>query len=188
MKIVNTDRLALRLFNTSDAAFVYELLNDPSWIQHIGDRGITNVDKARSWINDGPLRSQTNHGFSFYVVTLKDTGVAIGVCGLVKREVLKHVDIGYAFLPRYCGQGYAAEAALATLTYAKQQLGLQKLAAITSPENVSSNKLLNKLGFEFEEVVTLVLSGEEKRSNLYGYIFTDESEVDLSIETITINT
>ena len=169
MIIANTPRLTLRLVNIHDAEFIFELLNDPSWIKHIGDRGITDLERARTWINDGPLKSQSTHGFSFYVVTLKESGVQIGLCGLVKREVLPNVDIGYAFLPRYWGQGYAEEAAIAIVHYAHAQLGIDKLAAITSPENASSNKLLKKLGFDFEDEVMLMLSGEEKRCNLYGY-------------------
>jgi len=173
MQILCTDRLALRLFNINDAAFVYQLLNDPSWIKNIGDREIIDLEKARAWMNDGPHTSQLKHGFSFYAVTLRESGVTIGICGLIKRDVLAHVDIGYAFLPDYCGHGYAFEAAQATMKYAHENLGLPKLAAITSPENRSSNKLLKKLGFVLEEMITLTLSGVEKHSNLYGYSFSN---------------
>ncbi|MBC3812987.1 GNAT family N-acetyltransferase [Undibacterium aquatile] len=169
MNITSTDRLVIRLFETSDAAFVLELLNDPSWIKNIGDRGIRNLDQARDWILAKPLESQSRCGFSFYVVTLKDSHVAIGICGLIKRETLRDVDIGYAFLPRYSGQGYAIEAARATMRHAEQDLGLTKLAAITSPDNVKSNSLLKKMGFVLEEV--LVLPGEERETNLYAYRF-----------------
>lgn len=169
MHIISSDRLILRLFNTSDAAFVLELLNDPGWVKNIGDRGIRNLDQARDWILTKPLESQSRCGFSFYVVVLKDTQTAIGICGLIKREMLQNVDIGYAFLPQYGGQGYAIEAARATMQHARQDLGLSQLAAITSPGNVKSNSLLKKLGFTLEEV--LVLPGEERETNLYAYCF-----------------
>ena len=169
MQITSTDRLVIRLFDTSDATFVLELLNDPSWINNIGDRGIRNLEQARDWILTKPLESQARCGFSFYVVTLKDTQTAIGICGLIKRETLQNVDMGYAFLPQYGGQGYAIEAARATMLHARQDLGLSQLAAITSPGNIKSNSLLKKLGFILEEV--LILPGEERETNLYAYHF-----------------
>ncbi|MFZ6687132.1 GNAT family N-acetyltransferase [Undibacterium sp. SXout11W] len=171
-----TDRLALRLFNIDDEKFVFELLNDPNWIKNIGDRGITNLDKARAWITEGPLVCQANYGFSFYVVTLRETGIAIGCCGLIKRDVLDFADIGYAFLPTYRGKGYALESALATVQYAHEKLGLRKLLAITSPDNNSSNKLIQKMGFILEDVILLNLSGKEKLTNRYGYTFPTRSE------------
>jgi len=158
MQIILTDRLALRLFNIDDEKFVFELLNDPSWIKNIGDRSITTLDKARAWI-------------SFYVVTLRECGTAIGCCGLIKRDVLDFADIGYAFLPTYWGQGYALESALATVKYAREELGLRKLLAITSPDNQSSNKLIQKMGFVLEDTILLNLSGKEKLTNKYGYAF-----------------
>jgi len=171
MQIILTDRLALRLFNIDDEKFVFELLNDPSWIKNIGDRGITTLDKARAWITDGPLACQATYGFSFYVVTLRECGTAIGCCGLIKRDVLDFADIGYAFLPTYWGQGYALESALATVKYAREELGLRKLLAITSPDNQSSNKLIQKMGFVLEDTILLNLSGKEKLTNKYGYAF-----------------
>ena len=176
MQIISSERLTLRLFNIDDAEFVYELLNDPSWIKNIGDRGITSLEKAKEWITNGPLLSQSQKGFSFYAVTVKDSGITIGTCGLIKRDVLDHVDIGYAFLPRYGGEGYAFEAARATMDYAHNVLNLPKLAAITAPENIKSNKLLLKLGFTFEDVVVLNLSGKDKRNNRYGYAFPRSKE------------
>ncbi|MBC3861982.1 GNAT family N-acetyltransferase [Undibacterium jejuense] len=171
MQAIITNRLALRLFNINDVKFVYELMNDPSWIKNIGNRGISDLEKARAWIVEGPLACQARFGFSFYVVTLRDTGIAIGCCGLIKRDVLEHADIGYAFLPAYWGNGYALEAALATVRHAEEDLGLDKLLAITSPDNISSNKLIKKMGFNLDDVVVLNLSGEKKLSNLYSYTF-----------------
>ncbi|MFZ6861660.1 GNAT family N-acetyltransferase [Undibacterium sp. Ji67W] len=175
MQVIQTERLALRLFNIDDEKFVFELLNDPSWIKNIGDRGITNLNKARAWITEGPLACQATYGFSFYVVTLRESGTAIGCCGLIKRDVLDFADIGYAFLPSYWGRGYALESALATVKYAQEELGLSKLLAITSPENHSSNKLIQKMGFALEDVVLLNLSGKEKLTNRYGYTFPTRS-------------
>ena len=169
MKIVDTERLSLSLIILDDAAFYLELINDPSWIANISDKGIRSMEAARESILSGPVASQLANGFSLYVVKRQTDNVAMGLCGLIKRDSLKNVDIGYAFLPAYVGQGYALEAAKAVVGYANAVLGLTKLAAITSPNNQRSHQLLHKLGFILEE--TLVLPGEERMTNLYGLTF-----------------
>ncbi|MDO9193764.1 MAG: GNAT family N-acetyltransferase [Undibacterium sp.] len=170
MKILDTERLSLSIISLDDAAFYLELINDPSWIANISDKGIRTLEAARESILSGPVASQHTNGFSLYVVRRQDDNVAMGLCGLIKRDVLKNVDIGYAFLPAYSGQGYALEAAKGVVQYANFAMGLAKLAAITSPSNQRSNHLLQKLGFSLEEV--LVLPGEERMTNLYGLTFT----------------
>ncbi|MFZ6870901.1 GNAT family N-acetyltransferase [Undibacterium sp. Di27W] len=167
--IITTDRLQLRTISTDDAAFYLALVNDPAFIVNIRDKGIRTLEQARTDIVNGPMANQEKIGFSLYVVERKEDGQAMGLCGLVKRESLKNIDLGYAFLPQFLGQGYAREAARATLTYANTHLRIAKLAAITSPNNLASNKLLQDLGFQLEAVV--VLAGESRDTNLYGYEF-----------------
>lgn len=169
MKILETERLTLRSMRPEDAAFYLELINDPSWIANIRDKGIHTLEAAREDILNGPMSMQKKHGFSLYAVQRKADDVALGMCGLIQRDSLQDVDIGYAFLPHYVGQGYAFEAASAVVRYAQTVLNLPKLAAITSPGNQRSNQLLQKLGFVLEQVV--VLAGEERDTNLYGYAF-----------------
>lgn len=166
MKILDTERLTLSLITLDDADFYLELVNDPSWIANIRDMGIRTVEAARVSILNSQIASQNKDGFSFYLVRRQLDNVAMGMCGLKKREFLKDVDLGYAFLPRYAGQGYAFEAAIAVVQYARTVLRLPRLAAITSPANQRSNQLLQKLGFNLEKV--LVLPGEERDTNLYG--------------------
>jgi len=161
--ILETERLRLRTFTIADAAFVLELLNTPSWLQFIGDRGIRTLEQAQSYLANGPIMSYATYGFGLYLVELKETGNAIGMCGLLKRNYLEHMDIGYALLPQYEGQGYAHEIAAATLNYAFTKLHLMHLAAITDTRNVRSVKLLEKLGFQFKELITI----EEKDLNLF---------------------
>ncbi|MFZ6722383.1 GNAT family N-acetyltransferase [Undibacterium sp. Ji49W] len=173
MQILSTERLNLRVITTDDAAFYLALINDPSFIANIHDKGIRTLEAATESIINGPLISQAKNGFSLYVVERKDDAQPMGLCGLVKRETLKNIDIGYAFLPQYLGQGYAREAARATVEYARSHLQLPKLAAITSPANHSSNKLLQSLGFILEAVV--VLDGETRDTNLYGYEFAGKN-------------
>jgi RimJ/RimL family protein N-acetyltransferase len=166
MDIVETGRLRLRTItpDEADVAFHLALLNDPAFITNIGDRGVRTLEESRRYILDGPVAMQARYGHSMYVVELKESRVPIGMCGLIKRETLVHVDIGYAFLPEYRGQGYAYEAARATVEHARA-LGISRLAGITSPANVASNELLKKLGLRFRGV--MFLTPEDPGTNYY---------------------
>jgi RimJ/RimL family protein N-acetyltransferase len=168
MQIAATGRLNLRTADPqsdADVAFYRALLNDPGFIEHIGDRGVRTLDEARPSLLDGPVAMQEARGHSLYVVELKEGGVPIGMCGLIKRDTLDGVDIGYAFLEAYRGRGYAYEAGRAVLDYARR-LGLRRVLAITSPNNMASNGLLRKLGMRFERFIHLV--PEDAGSNLYS--------------------
>lgn len=155
MDMLQTARVRLRTMASSDAAFYLHLVNDPSWLRFIGDKGIHSLDDARSAIETGPLESQRVNGFSLYAVELRADGTPLGICGLVRRETLPDVDLGYAFLPAHCGQGYAREAAAAVLAHATEDLGMSRLLAIVSPDNERSIRLLDALGFRFERRMRL---------------------------------
>ena len=151
--VLETARLRLRQFAAGDAAFVLELLNEPSWLRFIGDRGVRTLDDARAYIANGPRAMFARHGFSLLVVERLADGAALGMCGLIKRDTLDAPDIGYAFLPRAWGQGYAHEAAAAMLAHGHSTLGLPRILAITDPDNATSIKLLEKLGMQFIEEI-----------------------------------
>lgn len=153
-EVLRTERLRLRLARESDAAFYLALVNDPDFIVHIGDRGIRTLEAARAALRDGPLAMQAKHGHSLYLVELLADGTPIGLSGLVKRDGLEDIDIGYAFLPAHRGQGYAFEAAEAVREHARA-LGAPRLAAITSPGNAASIALLLRLGLRFERVASI---------------------------------
>lgn len=155
MIILETERLLLRHLNDDDAEFMLELLNDPSFIQNIGDRKIRALDGAKAYIHNGPVASYAKNGFGLYLVQLKETGESIGMCGLIKRDQLKDVDIGYAFLPRYWSKGYAIESALAVKEHARDGIGLKGIVAIVDPNNAGSIRVLEKLGMTFEKMVKL---------------------------------
>src|SRR4029079_2941111 len=146
LKILETERLLLRQLSTEDAEFILELLNEPSFIHNIGDRGIRTIDVANSYLLNGPVASYAKNGFGLYLVQLKETNESIGMCGLIKRDTLEDVDIGYAFLPRFWSKGYAVEAAQAVKEYAKNVVGLNRLVAIVDPENAGSMRVLEKIG------------------------------------------
>ncbi len=155
MKVLETDRLILRRLTLDDAPFILQLVNEPSWIQFIGDRGVRNLEDARNYMLKGPMAMYERAGFGLYLVELKEGGVPMGMCGLIKRDTLPDVDIGFAFFPRFWGKGYAYEAAAAVLAYGRNALGLKRIVAITDPDNHSSIKLLERLGLKFEQLIQM---------------------------------
>jgi RimJ/RimL family protein N-acetyltransferase len=166
MIVLQTERLILRRLTLDDAAFILELVNEPSWLQFIGDRGVRNLEDARNYLVKGPLAGYDRVGFGLYLVESKDSGVPMGMCGLIKRDTLPDVDIGFAFFPRFWGQGYAYEAAAAVLAYGRKTLGLKRIVAITDPDNHSSIKLLERLGLKFEQLIQL--SGDSMKLKLFA--------------------
>jgi RimJ/RimL family protein N-acetyltransferase len=144
--VLTTARLVLSEFTPDDAPFVVRLLNDPDWIRYIGDRGVRTDDEARAYLERGPLALYARHGFGLWRVARRVDGQPIGMCGLIKRETLLDVDLGFALLPAFRGQGYAEEAAAATMQLASQRFGLARVVAIASPDNARSRRLLEKLG------------------------------------------
>ncbi|NMH64268.1 GNAT family N-acetyltransferase [Shewanella salipaludis] len=160
MTLFDTDRLVFKRLECSDADFILALLNSQGFLDNIGDRGVRTLAQASDYIAQGPMASYAEFGFGLYRVELKTSGEVIGICGLIKRPALPHVDIGYAFLPQYWGKGYAMEAARATLSHAKA-LGIDKLLAIVSPHNQASKTILLKLGLSFEHYLQLTPEDDE---------------------------
>ena len=164
--VLETGRLVLRRLSTDDAPFLLELLNEPSFLRHIGDKGVRTEADARRYVETGPLASYERFGFGLWRVERKDGGEPIGMCGLLKREALPDVDVGFAFLPRYWRSGYALEAASAVLASARDAFGLSRVVAITAPDNVASIRLLERLGFRFERMARVPEDGPEVK--LFG--------------------
>ena len=161
--ILETERLTLRELTHDDAAFTLELLNEPAYKKFIADRGIRDLDGARGYLENSPLASYARFGFGLWRIGLKSTDEPIGMCGLIKRDVLPDVDIGYALLQRYWGQGYAYEAAAATLDYGYRILKIKRIVAITAPDNIASSRLLEKLGLQFDKIIDLPTMGGESK-------------------------
>jgi len=161
MIILETERLLIRHLSAADAEFVVELLNQPSFIQYIGDKGVRTLDDARRYIADGPVSSYELNGFGLNLVQLKASGAPIGICGVLKRDTLPDPDIGFAFLPPFWSQGYAFESAAAVMTHARATLGLRRILAITSPDNEASERLLRKIGFRFDRLMKLAEDAAE---------------------------
>jgi ribosomal-protein-alanine N-acetyltransferase len=153
--VLTAERLVIRLIEEDDAPFILELLNDPSFIRNIGDRNVRTLDDAREYIRKGPLASYERHGFGLWLVELKGEGTPIGICGLLKRDLLDAPDIGFAYLPAFQSKGYGYEAARAVLDHARNALGLSRILAIVNADNGPSARLLEKLGMRFERSVRL---------------------------------
>jgi ribosomal-protein-alanine N-acetyltransferase len=153
MIVCESQRLRLRHLTTADGEFILELLNEPDFIRNIGDRGVRTLDDALRYIVNGPMASYARHGFGLFAVELKDTSIPIGICGLLKRDYLQDVDIGFALLTSFRGAGYAFEAASATMRFGKEVLGLERIVAITAPDNEASIKVVRRLGLEFDRMI-----------------------------------
>jgi RimJ/RimL family protein N-acetyltransferase len=166
MNIVETERLILRQFTLDDSGFIIELLNSPGWLQFIGDRNVKTHADAEKYLTNGPMKSYALNGFGLSMVQRKEDGKPIGMCGIIRRDNLEWPDIGFAFLPGYCGKGYAYEMAKATLLDANTRLGIPKICAITLKENVRSIRLLEKLGLQF--VKTFRFQNTEEDLQLYS--------------------
>ena len=163
MRILETQRLIIRHLAQDDAEFILELLNEPAFIRNIADRGVRTIADAEAYIQDGPVASYEKNGFGLFAVELKDTGVPIGMCGLIRRDVLPDVDIGYALLERYWNKGYAYEAASAVLDYGYQVIGLKRIVAITALDNDASARVLQKIGLRFDSIIDLPTVGGQSK-------------------------
>jgi len=161
MHIFETRRLVLSRLTLGDAPFILELVNDPSWIRFIGDKNVHTLKAAKEYIKNGPQKSYAQLGFGLYAVKLKRSGKAIGMCGLLRRDTLDDADIGFAFLPKYTGKGYAFESAETVLKHAHESLKMKRILAITSIDNASSVKLLERLGFCLLKRMRLTPGSEE---------------------------
>jgi RimJ/RimL family protein N-acetyltransferase len=161
--VLETERLILRELSTADHEFILKLLNEPSFLRYIGDKGVRNLDDARQYILTGPLASYKLNGFGLYLVALKESQTSIGICGLIKREALADVDIGFAFLPEFWNKGYAFESASAVIAHGKNVLKLHRIVAITDPDNMASGRVLEKLGLRFDRMIKFSEDGPETR-------------------------
>jgi len=171
--VLETDRLSFSDLTQDEAGFILELLNEPAFVRFIGDRGVRTLEDARNYLEKGPQASYQRFGFGLWLVRLKSTQEALGICGLMKRDSLQDTDIGYAFLERHWGNGYAGEAALAVRDYARFNLNLKRLVAVVDPDNTRSIKVLEEIGLTYERLIRLSSEGMELK--LFGW--SDENTI-----------
>ena len=168
MIVIQSKRLALRKLDLHDAEFILELLNEAAFVRFIGDKGVRTLQDARDYLLKGPMDSYARFGFGLYLTSLLRDQTPIGICGLVKRDTLDDVDVGFAFLSRHWSRGYAVEAASAVLKYAERELQLRRVVAITNPDNSASIAVLERIGLRFERMVKLADEGSELK--LFGTV------------------
>ena len=171
MATMETKRLSLREFCLDDASAVLSLLNDPDFIANIGDRGIRDLQQAQTYLLTGPIKSYRENDFGLYAIQRHGEKAVIGMCGLIKRDALSGIDLGYALLPAARRQGYAREAAERVIEQAREALQLETLLAIVTPANTSSIRLLEALDFHYQRRIRL--SQDEDPISLYALTFKD---------------
>ena len=145
----------MRRVTEADAQLVLEVLNDPAFIEYVADRGVRTREDAARYIREKFFPSYEQHGFGFYAVELKETGTPVGICGLIKREFIDDVDVGFSILRPFWGNGYATEAARAVMQYGRETFGLPRVVGIAAPENARSIAVLEKLGLRFERMIQM---------------------------------
>jgi RimJ/RimL family protein N-acetyltransferase len=160
-KKFHTERLSLIPLNINDATFIFHLVNTKGWIQFIGDRKILNVGLSKMYVQ----QLLDNANINYWVVHLKKEKIPIGVVTIIKKDYLLFHDIGFAFLEKYQGKGYAFEAAEKILNYAMNEVKMENIAAVTNLENIRSIQLLEKLGLHFHDII------KNNGENLYLYFF-----------------
>ena len=160
------DRILIRKATKNDAAFIFRLLNQASFKDYIADKKIPDLHDAEMYIETAFLAPYRESLFSPNVVCLRqEPFIQIGVCGLYKRPNLHFPDLGYAYIDEYTGFGYALEAAKLIINFAKKELRLKYLCALTNPKNKTSINLLLNCGFNLE--TQILFSQEQGISNLY---------------------
>lgn len=165
-QVCSTERLAVRRIDHDDAAFLIRLYNEPAFLRFIGDKNVRTLDDAHAHIEAVPLASYARHGFGMYLVERLEDGASIGICGLLKRDTLPDIDLGFAYAPEFRRSGYAVEAGRAMLDHARHDFGIRRIVGITTPDNIGSMTVLERLGFAFERMCALTPDAPELR--LFG--------------------
>ena len=154
-KRLETERLILNLVKLEDAAFILDLYNSPNFIKFIGDRNLRTVEDAENYIKEKFLPHVEKHGFGSFVIIRKSDNKKVGNIGIYVRDGLDAPDIGFSFLPEFERKGYGFEASKKLMEIAFSEFGLKKISAITTKENIASQKLIEKLGLKFQSIVQL---------------------------------
>ncbi len=165
--IAQTERLIIRKIRLDDAEFIFKLMNQPSWIRFIGDRGLRTLEATIDYLREVVLKTYADSDIGLFVIERKEDDVKIGITSLIKRNDLPQIDLGFALLEDYVGHGYADEASRATLDYCSTQLKLDSVLAISQPDNLRSAQLLQKLNFNKDKLINLSHTPNELQLWIY---------------------
>lgn len=160
-KHFETERLTLQPTSEEDAAFIFELVNTPKWLANIGDRNVKSVEEAKAYIKDKMTPQLKKLGYGNYTLIRKLDNTKIGTCGLYDREGLEGIDIGFALLPAYENMGFGLESASKLKDVGIKKFNIKLISAITTKENIASQKLIEKLGLKFIKIVKIPNDEEE---------------------------
>lgn len=151
MVSIHTKRLTIRPLTESDTDFIFELYNTAGFKRFVGDKQLHSTQDARHYLTKNLMSMYETPGMGLFRIALQGDDIPIGICGLIKRDSLDDIDLGYGYLPAFEGQGYAFEAAEAMMTLAREEMALRRLVAITDSANARCISLLTRLGFSFEK-------------------------------------
>ncbi|TVZ55853.1 RimJ/RimL family protein N-acetyltransferase [Lutibacter sp. Hel_I_33_5] len=158
---LESERLIIRDAKVSDAAFYFQLFNDPDWIQFISDKNLKSVEETEVYLKDILLKNFQLGGLGFFTVILKKTNEPIGTSTALQREKPEYIDIGYGFLPKGRGKGYATEATKLIIEYVRTTFKQKKVFAFTMQHNKASQKLLENLNFTYVGLQNVFDDGED---------------------------
>lgn len=184
MEVLHTPRLRLRWFTLDDAGFVLQLVNDPDWCRFVSDPGVRDEAAARTWMEGRLLAPYGTQGHGFWAVQHRASGALVGLCGLFKRDSLPALDVGYALLPAWRGQGLAQEAAAACVAYARDVLGVTRLLAVTNVDNAASGRVLEACGLRHVDTRVLDSVGEPKPTRVFEINWPAPADDDAAIDAL----
>lgn len=150
MRNLETPRLLLRPFTLDDAEAYFPLVSDPQILRYTGETPAADVAAAREILRTRPRHDYTEYGFGRHAVIEKSSGELVGFSGLKRLPELGEVDVGYRFLPRCWGLGYATESAREAMRYGREELGLTRIVGLVERDNAGSAHVLKKLGLRYE--------------------------------------
>jgi RimJ/RimL family protein N-acetyltransferase len=150
---LETARLTLRAFTIDDWDAYAEMYADPAFVRFLGGEPLS---KAQAWGNIALILGHWSLlGYGIWALESKETGELVGRAGLLNLPGWPDVELCWALSPRFWGNGYATEAAQASMRWAFEEAGLGRLISLIHPENGASEAVARRLGEEFRERITL---------------------------------
>jgi ribosomal-protein-alanine N-acetyltransferase len=142
---IETERLLIRPMQPDDAEPLWEILRDPSTWEFIGPQQVQSLEEARGFV-ERKAAYHDEHGFAMWTVVERESGRAVGDCGLQLLEGGPDVELGYHMSAAFRGRGYTTEAARACLAYGLDGLGLASIVAVAWPGHTASQRVMQKCG------------------------------------------
>ncbi|RPI16329.1 MAG: N-acetyltransferase [Ignavibacteriae bacterium] len=146
--ILETQRLFLRKFETTDITGLSRIYTDEDVMRYIGRGGVLNAVQALKMIEYWK-KCYEDPGYGEWAVINKEDGKLIGHCGFQYLKSINETEIAYLLDKPYWGKGLASEISQAALSYGFKQFNFKKLVAIVYPDNKPSIRVIEKMGMKF---------------------------------------